>query len=82
MYPDGIIPLSRYSAPAVRGIEGVRRTEGVFQSHTELTELIDIISFDATIFCAFRAFRVPLFGPTDYPCPSVSSVCPCHRFRP
>ena len=37
--PDGLFPLSRYSAPAVvpfghvqekRGIEGVRRTEGVF----------------------------------------------------
>jgi hypothetical protein len=27
--PDGILPLSRYSAPAVRGIEGVRRIEGV-----------------------------------------------------
>ena len=37
--PDGVFPLSRYSAPAVahvvrvrakRGIEGVRRNEGVF----------------------------------------------------
>ena len=28
--PDGVIPLCRYSAPAVRGIEGVRRREGVF----------------------------------------------------
>ena len=26
---DQVLPLSRYSAPAVRGIEGVRRTEGV-----------------------------------------------------
>ncbi len=26
---DQVFPLSRYSAPAVRGIEGVRRTEGV-----------------------------------------------------
>ena len=45
-----------------------------FLSHTELTELTDIISLDVNIFCAFRAFRVPLFGPTDYLCPSVASV--------
>ena len=45
-----------------------------FLSLTELTELTDIISLDVKIFCVFRAFRVPIYGPTDYLCPSVSSV--------
>ena len=34
-----------------------------FISHRNLTELTEIISLDVNIFCAFRAFRVPLSDP-------------------
>ena len=36
-----------------------------FLSHTELTELTDIISLDVNIFCAFRAFCVPFLSHTE-----------------
>ena len=62
-----------------------------FLSHTDLTELTDIISFDVNIFCGFRAFRVPFLSHTDLTeltdiisldttlsVLSVVSVCPYH----
>ena len=36
-----------------------------FLSHTELTELTDIISLDVNIFCVFRAFCVPFLSHTE-----------------
>lgn len=36
-----------------------------FISHTDLTELTDIISLDVNVFCALCEFCVPLSGPTD-----------------
>ena len=39
------------------------RTDGVFQSRTDFTDLTDIISLDVSLFCEFRGFCVPLSAP-------------------
>jgi len=41
------------------------RCMAFFISHTDLTELTDIISLDVNVFCALCEFCVPLSGPTD-----------------
>ena len=42
-----------------------------FLSHTEITELTDIISLDVNVFRVFRCFRVP------YSDPLIICVHPC-----
>ena len=47
-----------------------------FFPHTDFTDLTDFISLDVSLFCELRGFCVPFIRPTEYPCPSVASVCP------